>query len=298
MITFDYKKRAASPPSEILPASALCYPPDASLRGESVFYSADKEPLQLEGTYRGGTLFLLCSGPSLRNLDLSLLNRRGIVTMAVNNAWLLHRPQMWVGVDNPSQFSDTGWKDPGILKFTPGAHLGRPLCTFDGKAIIQTKQTPRQCPGVVAFRRHDGYDPATFLEMPVCGWGTSKEVPCALGIRNSRSVMSAAIWVAYKLGFRTINLLGCDFNMPESGPCYAFEQDKHAQGRVSNNRLYRVLNRRLRALVPHLLARRVSVWNANPASGLTCFQHRPYEEMLERAHTYCRTDVPHGGWYK
>lgn len=295
MITFNHKKKSLPAPQE---ASALCYKWDTCLKGESGFYSADGEPLRLEGIYRGGTLFLLCSGPSLRNLDLSLLSQRGITTMAVNNAWLVHRPHLWVGVDSPSQFADTGWKDPGILKFLPGGQVSKKLKTFDKGALVPSRLTPRHCSGVVCFRRHDGFDPASFLDIPLCGWGTSKEVACALGIRNSRSVMLAAIWVATRLGFQTINLLGCDFNMPETGPCYAFDQDKHKEGRNSNNRLYRILNRRLGALAPYLRARRVSVWNANPASGLRCFPHRPYAEMIERSHAYCRTAVPEGGWYK
>lgn len=295
LITINTKTKAVSRP--IRKSASLSFEPDSSFQGDSPFFSARGAPLPLEGMYRGAALFLICSGPSLRALDLTRLQARGICTMAVNNAWLVHKPSFWVGVDSPSQFSDTGWRDPSILKFVPVAHLDRRLRTFNGQ-ILPSKRTPSDCPNVVAFRRHDGYDPSHFLDLPVCGWGTMKGTACALGIKNSRSVMPAAIWIAAKLGFTTINLLGCDFNMPTEGPCYGFDQDKHEKGRVSNNRLYQTLNRRLGALAPFLRSHRIGIWNANPASGLKVFPHRPFEEMLDRAHPYCRTVVPEGGWYK
>jgi hypothetical protein len=288
-------RRVVVPTPKLAPTS---FKPDSLFRGDSPFFCTDGRALPLEGMYRGAALFLLCSGPSLRTHDLSLLCARGICTMAVNNAWLVHRPDFWVGVDSPSQFADTGWRDPSVLKFVPAAHLDRKLQTFDGTQIVPSRRTVRECPNVAAFRRHDGYDPLTFFDLPVCGWGTMKTTSCALGIRNTRSVMPAAIWIAVKLGFTSINLLGCDFNMPPTGPCYAFGQDKHEGGRASNNRLYNALNKRLAPLVPILKARGVSIWNANPASGLRCFAHRPFAEMLGRAAPYCRTAVPEGGWYK
>ena len=77
------------------------------------------ESVSLSGFYRGRSAFLMLSGPSLKQIDLSLLDARGIVTMAVNNAWSVRRPTLWTCVDDPGRFIDVGWKDPGILKFVP-----------------------------------------------------------------------------------------------------------------------------------------------------------------------------------
>ncbi|MFO0081170.1 MAG: hypothetical protein ACK55O_00955, partial [Phycisphaerales bacterium] len=82
-------------------------------------YTADFDSVSLGGFYRGRSAFLILSGPSLTQIDLSALNKRGVVTMAVNNAWAVHRPTLWTCVDDPGRFIDTGWKDPGILKFVP-----------------------------------------------------------------------------------------------------------------------------------------------------------------------------------
>lgn len=260
------------------------------------FRVRDGGPLRLESMYRDQTLFLICSGPSAKTHDLSRLNRRGCISMAVNNAWFLHRPQLWVGVDAPSRFADTGWHDPSILKFVPAAHRKTLLCTYDGSQIRKGFHTPLTCPSVVFFRRHDGFDPHTFFSLPVCSWGTLRNTKDALGIKNSRSVMLAAFWLATRLGFKTINLIGVDFNMQE-GAVYAFDQDKHAKGCDSNNRLYETLSRRLTSLLPGFDALGIKVFNANPESRLTLFPHKPFTQMVEEASAFCNRKVPEGGWY-
>lgn len=81
----------------------------------------------LGGIYRGQSVFLVCSGPSLSGHDLSLLQQRGIVSLAVNNAATIIRPQLWVSVDDPGNFCDAIWRDPGIWKFVPQGHLEKPF---------------------------------------------------------------------------------------------------------------------------------------------------------------------------
>lgn len=75
-------------------------------------YTTAGDSVSLTDFYRGRSAFLVCSGPSLVEHDLSKLDRRGIVTMGVNNSWAVHRPTLWTCVDNPGRFIDTGWKDP------------------------------------------------------------------------------------------------------------------------------------------------------------------------------------------
>ena len=62
-------------------------------------YTADFDSVSLDGFYRGRSAFLILSGPSLTQIDLAALNKRGIVTMAVNNAWAVYRPTLWTCVE-------------------------------------------------------------------------------------------------------------------------------------------------------------------------------------------------------
>jgi hypothetical protein len=262
----------------------------------SLFRGQGGEPLPLERMFRGATLFLLCSGPSAATLDLPALDRRGVMTMAVNNAWLLHRPNLWVGVDPSHRFADSGWRDPSILKFVPATHRRTYLRTVENGQIVPSKRRVGDCPNVAYFRRFDGFNPSSFFDLPVCGWGTLKDTRDSLGIKNSRTVMLAALWIAVNLGFTTINLLGCDFKMQPEKP-YAFDEGKDAPGIRSNNHMYRSLTRRLEALLPHLASRKVSIFNANPDSSLTLFPHKTYATMIEEASSYCNGPIPSKGWY-
>ena len=65
-------------------------------------YTADFDSISLGGFYKGRSAFLVLSGPSLNDIDLTQLNRRGIVTMGVNNSWTVHRPTLWTCVDGVS----------------------------------------------------------------------------------------------------------------------------------------------------------------------------------------------------
>ena len=71
-------------------------------------YTTDFDSVSLCDFYRGRQAFLVLSGPALADLNLALLDRRGIVTMGVNNSWSVYRPTLWTCVDSPGRFIDTG----------------------------------------------------------------------------------------------------------------------------------------------------------------------------------------------
>jgi len=179
-------------------------------------YTADFDSVSLARFYRGRSAFLILSGPSLNQVDLSLLNRRGIVTMGVNNSWTIHRPSLWTCVDDPGRFIDTGWKDPGILKIVP-------TCMWSKRLRIQTTDrhggvTMRdsafkvhQMPSVLFFRRADHFDHERFLTGDSIPWGNDGKTADSLGIVGKRSVMLVALRLLHYLGFGTVYLLGCDF---------------------------------------------------------------------------------------
>jgi hypothetical protein len=66
----------------------LGFPVGRYLQPPPMLFTRDGHNVFLGDMYRGHTAFLMCSGPSLLSHDLSLLNQRGILTLAVNNAAL------------------------------------------------------------------------------------------------------------------------------------------------------------------------------------------------------------------
>ena len=268
--------------------------------GPRVLFSRDGRGMPFHNAWKGQHCFLICGGPSLKSLDLTLLSGRGMATMALNNAWLMHRPTFWVSADPPDRFSDLGWRDPSILKFVPFVHAKSKLASMnEGGVKVKNEETPGDMPSTFYFVRNDGFDPKTFLDEDGISWGTLKKTKDSLGIANSRSVMLCAMKLLPWMGFTSIYLLGCDFHMPLGhGPAYAWDEDKTKKGRIGNNNLYQMLTSRLTALKPFLDGRGISVWNCNLQSALKVFPHMPYDEALVRSRMKSEGTTPvTKGWY-
>lgn len=89
----------------------------------SVIVDRCGRPSGLAGLYYGADMFMIGGGPSLRDLDLSQLQRRGIVSLGMNNVGAYVRPNIWIHGDPPHKFHHAIWYDPGIIKLTPRAKL-------------------------------------------------------------------------------------------------------------------------------------------------------------------------------
>ncbi len=260
-------------------------------------YTADFDSISLGGFYKGRSAFLVLSGPSLNDLDLTQLDRRGIVTMGVNNSWTVHRPTMWTCVDDPGRFIDTGWKDPGVLKFVPVCHWGRKLRiqAMDG-TMRDSAYRVAQMPSVLFFRRSNHFDHERFLTGDTVPWGNDPKSTDSLGIKGKRSVMLVALRLLHHLGFRTVYLLGCDFRMAANHK-YAFDETREAAAIKHNNVLYDSLSRRFEALLPHFEKHRFRVVNCSPGSGLGVFERMTYEDAIAAASAECSKPINTQGWY-
>lgn len=127
-------------------------------------------------------------------------------------------------------------------------------------------------------------------------WGNHTSTKDSLGIKGKRSVMLVALRLLHYLGFRTVYLVGADFKMtPEQG--YAFDEHRSAEAVRHNNVLYAALNQRFDALRDHFKHHRFTVINCTPGSGLTAFDHVPFEQAVDRASAECCTHRDTKGWY-
>lgn len=260
-------------------------------------YTTDFDSVSLCDFYRRRQAFLILSGPSLAQHDLTLLDKRGILTMAVNNAWAVHRPHLWTCVDGPGLFIDTGWKDPGILKLVPMVHWNAHLRTrqSDGK-LVKSQSRVKQMPSVLLYRRNEHFDHRRFLDEDTICWGNSSQTKDSLGLQGKRSVMMVALRLLHYLGCRTVYLVGADFKMSPVQK-YAFDENRTANAIRHNNMLFAALNRRFEALREHFQQANFTVFNCTPESGLTAFKHMPYAQAVEKVAAECSKDVDTKGWY-
>ncbi|MBL9090228.1 MAG: class I SAM-dependent methyltransferase [Planctomycetaceae bacterium] len=247
-----------------------------------MLYARDGEPVALQNMYRGGQAFLVCSGPSLASHDLSHLARRGVVTLAVNNAATVIRPQLWCCVDDPSHFCDVIWRDPSIFKFVPRPHFEKRFAVRNNAELLVTsREKVGDMPSVFGYQRNDDFQVERWLTEPTFNWGNRGDRKDAYGHKGSRSVMYVALRLAYYLGIRRLFLLGCDFRMENGKQNYAFEQARSAGSVRGNNSSYRILNERLSRLLPKFAEVGYEIWNCTPNSGLQVFPHCSYDEALD-----------------
>lgn len=268
----------------------LGFPVGRYLQPAPMLFTRDGHNLFLGDLYRGRTAFLVCSGPSLRSHDLSLLQQRGFVTLSVNNAATVVRSQLWCSVDDPGNFSDAIWRDPGIMKFVPLCHMEKKFTVrSESKQLTASQEKVGDMPAVFGFRRNESFNAEQWLYEDTFNWGNHSRLVDAYGQKGSRSVMYVALRMLFYLGIRRIYLLGCDFRMESGKQNYAFEQDRSPSSVKGNNSSYQILNTRLGHLKPHFEQEGLEIFNCTPNSGLTAFPYVTYEAAVADV----RAAMPH-----
>lgn len=262
-------------------------------RNEAIVYNCDHRAVPLNNMYRGGTAFLIGSGPSLANVNLELFNARGVVSMCMNNSVALLRPQLWCSVDAPQKWVDQLWNDAGIMKFIPISHFSKHTRTRHQGSLIHSK---RACsyPSVFGYKLAHHFDHNTFLTSPSFSWGCENKQIGSDGVAGHRSVLLVAIKLLYFLGIRQINLVGIDFNMDYNNP-YAFPETKPKGGVKYNNSLYKVLTGRLKLLQPSFKKAGLEIRNCNPSSKLSLFPYIPFEDAIKEVEL--SNDIDTKGFY-
>lgn len=255
----------------------------------------------LRGMLAGRPAFLVCGGASLQSLDTSLLRKRGVWSMAVNNVAAHVRTNAFLCADAPSRFHQGIWLDPAVMKFLPFGNFNkskgtlrekvgeefRPLC--NGRKQL----TVRDMPNVWTFsKRHWMSLNDTFFTDSDAAWGNLKDAEKRTKLPRTGCTMLLAIRVMYYLGCRRIYLIGCDFQMKEEEKNYAFAQKTSRRDVNSNNRHYRNLNLWLTKMEKDGVFKRHSleILNCNPKSGLEAFQFSDYENALKD----CVGRIPEG----
>ena len=266
------------------------------------FYTAGNDVLPIEGMYNGCSAFLICSGPSLKTMDLEPLRAPGILSLGVNNSMRVFRSRMWVSVDDPANFIRSAWFDPTIQKFIRMVHAKHDKDDPTSKRIFNsdewkfTEVLAKHCPNVAWWPHTSVFTASTFLSESTVAWGDESEEEARKNntwskdrLYGGRSVMLAALKILYILGIKNVYLLGCDFNMSDDKK-YAFEQHRSESSIAGNNASYSLLRERFRMLRPVFDEAGFNVWNATPGSHLTEFKTIEYSEAVKRCLAENRLD--------
>jgi len=206
----------------------------------------------IEGFYKDQSIFLICNGPSINDMNIVPLDTRQ--TFGINNGGIL-RPKFWTAQDAHGKFLDCIWDDPTIMKIVP-----HPRARQRGG-----------CPSMVYHEKSSRCDASTWLDDDCICWG----VPSSDG--HKLNTMVAALHIIYKLGFRTVYIIGADFNMIAEDS-YFFEERGKAN---SNNNLYNLTNAYLTKLDTYCRDRGYNIYNCTDGGNLTAFRRLEYIKALQ-----------------
>jgi hypothetical protein len=243
--------------------------------GSLTFSDGKDVPIKLEKLYDGQSCFLILSGPSLANHDLTKLKQPGIVTFGVNNSAKVFRPNMWTCVDDPEKFLISIWKDPSIMKFAPIGKYNKKL--FDNIKWEETDIPTSSCPNVIYYHRNEHFNAETFLTQTTVNWGNHKKYG------GRRSVFMAAIKILYLLGFTRVFLVGCDFKMELDKQNYAWPQDRTNSSVKGNNTTYGEMKSRFTTMRPMFEAANFFIYNCNVTSEFKVFPFIDFDAAVNLA---------------
>jgi hypothetical protein len=249
------------------------------------FFTREGNTVPIMGNYRGGKAFLICNGPSFKNIDKDKLS--DCFTMGINNGVASYRPNMWASIDDPARFIKSIWLDPKIMKFVPYDHSEKPL--WDHESYSPLGMNVGDCPNILYYKRNEKFHSSRWLFESTLNWGDSKKNG------GGRSVLLPAIRILFLLGFRQVYLLGCDMNMNKDEKVeldgeqvfannYHFDEGRSKGAVNGNNTTYsKMINTYFPELQKEFLKHDFYVYNCNPDSALKVFPHVPFEEAVKNA---------------
>lgn len=243
----------------------------------------------------GGSAFLICGGPSAKNLPLERLKNRGLFSLAINNVagWDRIRPQAFICSDPPSKFHDGIWKDPSMMKLIPIPKLKRKRGGLRRKVgpgqFEDLSVTTEDCPNMWGFGRRSWLLPDhTFFTDKDAAWGNMKAGVERTGEKKTACTMLLGIRLLYYLGARTIYLIGVDFGMMYGVGLqdnYSFGENRDENAVRSNNDQYLIAGDWLNRLEKGGIFQQfgLSIFNCNPHSNLRAFPFVQFDNAVDTA---------------
>lgn len=205
-------------------------------------------PVDLDGFYEGGSLFLVGGNPALKNMPLDLLRQDGVVTMGMNNVPCVFRPNLWISADKPQCFSPHIYASPEILKFTMISRRDEEVP--GGVGLL------RRCPSTFFFGTSESFTVRNFLDpnRDLVWW---------------KSVFPMALQLAHRLGFKKVFLVGCGFHMNKPhGEQYAWETKLTGDQVAYSHKTYSDDVNRVKGLLPTFAKSGFELISCTPRSAI------------------------------
>lgn len=225
-----------------------------------------KRLVDMQDIFKARTAMLVGGAPSLKEQPVELLEQRGVLTMAINNAALHFRPTMWVSGDNPECYEPRLLLDPTIMKFAP--------VSYSQANILGTKYWKM---------------PNIYFYMPEPNIPWDEYLSNRRGVPWYNNTLFVAIHTLYRLGIRRIILAGSDFGFSKSGDMYAHGTSLGDLERKWNLDLYNGLVKELRMLKPVFERSGLELMDSSKNSRISqVYKHVSLEDAVK----YCLEGFP------
>lgn len=236
--------------------------------------------IDLAGHWSPSPGFLVCGGPSLKEMPIERLRERGVMSLGINNAAAFAPCSAMTFGDPQWKFHSAMYADGKCLVFAPNGKMNHRVRVRHEDGFHFLDKPIREFPSVYAFGRRTGFNAETFLTDWFAQWGYSRAQPGSP--YTCICSMLLGFRLLHYLGCPRIYLIGIDFWNTAEQP-YAWQGN-----RTSGNGRWWKQDQYLKDIRPVLEAAGVQIFNCNPASKMEAFEYVPWD----RAIADCKGVIP------
>ena len=225
------------------------------------------------------TAFLCASGPSLGQINANYLQGPNRTIFALNNAYPVVRPDVWLGMDDPTCYSRELFSEP-FIKILRGGYQNRGIESGSISRGFNTYYAdcskPKDRAELFKLRKHD----VSFV------W--------------HGNTLMLAMHVIVWMGFNRIYLLGCDLDNSKQAYHGSVKLDISEKYRLETQRLYDQIHEWIQWFAAEGQHHGIKTYSCSPNSRINEYlDYRSYldviderENMIDRGQPlYCPTDV-------
>jgi hypothetical protein len=215
--------------------------------------------------------YLVCGGPSLKEVPPESLRVPNALLVVMNNAYPYIRPDIWVGMDHPHCYPRQVLWEP-FMKIMRGGYQHK---TSEGRAIRDKFNLFFADCSKFEDPHSEIFKPPT--DSTVFIW--------------KKNVMTITMHILIWMGAKRINIVGCDLS-GEHGDYHSDEVNLSKVNKTWNRKTYNEINKFLKKIVPMAKKNGVEINSCTPDSRINEYMNYiPLEAALKKT----QESVPFGG---
>ena len=236
-------------------------------------------PVRIAGLWAPRPAFLVCGGPSMRDLPIERLRDRGVLSLAINGAGAYAPVTAHTFGDPQTKFHSAMFLDPKVLSFVPFGKLWYAIQVKHGGRFYPTNIRCCDCPSTYGFSRTSVFDADEFLTTPHAHWGNGHAEAAQRNTFRRLCTPLLGLRLLHYLGVSRVYLLGVDHEVApreSETPGYAWGDNASC-----GNRIWWKIDSYYERIKPVMEAAGCPIYNCNPASKCEVFDFVTFADALD-----------------